>query len=598
MATNYVSQFTGNELDYAISSALGDKYRGNLSPGCHTIGASTDMQVDFNDLTIPGKYTAYFYINGPASLVGVSPVCIQVFWGATMLYQTIQVGSRLFWRDLLSGSMTWKEVDLGVEAATIIDNLVTDLAANSDAANMALSANMGAELRKRMEKLQIGNVNLIDFSNVFDDYFHTVSDRWAHSETAIVEDKVLQECVNASYNGRFPQVDDVDRESVTVFTTNGSGVFGFLTGENNRNPVQVANQSMYTASVYVLCQSSYFDGSGNFVFTKENSPKVYLKFVNGSDTLKTAEWSLYNLFEAKVETRTFVKGDKSEGTEDNVAVVESDSLGKTDGYVRLAVTYTSTASTGTLGMQFGIDGADAGVIAEFVYPKIEYGQYATQYNHSWQDLYYFFNNAEEIYGRRINIDDPGSHTAISEQSGLVFNSATEEFNVEPVAVGGGGGFIQATPDVADTNPRRDKIIIFDKGIPLGTNTIGGGGYRIKGLKALIDGIWTPLCNSPVTVSESDEYGDPVADIETDCLWLDKTEENDVDPAIANYYDVERGRWRPVGAIATRVWFMQDEVPTDPTLRKLIWIKRNTRAPYIYDGTKWIPLLAVWGSPNT
>ena len=69
MANNYVSQFTGDELDFAISSALGDKYRGNLSPGCHTIGASMDMQVDFDSLTIPGKYTAYFYLHGLSSFV-------------------------------------------------------------------------------------------------------------------------------------------------------------------------------------------------------------------------------------------------------------------------------------------------------------------------------------------------------------------------------------------------------------------------------------------------------------------------------------------------------------------------------------------------
>ena len=189
MANNYVSQFTGDELDFAISSALGDKYRGNLSPGCHTIGASMDMQVDFDSLTIPGKYTAYFYLHGPKTLIGVSPICIQVFWGATMLYQTIQVGARLFWRDILSGNLNWKEVDLGAEAAVIVDNLVTDLAADENAAKMVLSANMGAELRKRLEQLQIGNVNLIDFSNVFDDYYHTVSDRSSHSDSATITDE-------------------------------------------------------------------------------------------------------------------------------------------------------------------------------------------------------------------------------------------------------------------------------------------------------------------------------------------------------------------------------------------------------------------------
>lgn len=607
-STNYVSQFTGDELDFAISSALGDKYRGNLSPGCHTIGASTDMQVDFNDLAIPGKYTAYFYIHGPSSLIGVSPICIQVFWGAAMLYQTIQVGSRLFWRDLLSGNLDWKEVDLGVEAATIIDNLVTDLISNEDAAKMALSANMGAELRKRMENLQIGNTNLIDFSNVFDDYFHSVSDRWSHFN-GTVEDKLLSECVENSFNHRFPQVDDVDRSMVTMFTLKGSGVFGFMTGENNKNPVQVANQSMYTASVYILYQDSYIDYDANtsdtligvnghpFKFTKENSPKIYIKLVNGDTVLQSKETTLYDLFAAPVESRTYTKGDKDQGVEDKVETTLTPSIGKTNGYVRLTVTYTATASSDSIGLQFGMDNADSDVVAEFVYPKIEYGQYATQYNHSWQDLYYFFNNCEEIYGRRINVIDPGDHNTIPEQAGLVFNKTTEEFDVEPIAVGGGGGFIKADPSTADSNTRKDQIIIFDSG----NGRPGNADYRIRGLKAFINGAWSTLCNSPLTVSgsQSDSH-EPLAVIQKDCAWLDDSNETDVDPAIINYLDEKRKRWRPAGAIATQVWFMQLDTPTDPTLRKLIWIKSDTRAPHIYDPTrqKWVPLLAVWGTPNT
>ena len=594
MANNYVSQFTGDELDFAISSALGDKYRGNLSPGCHTIGASMDMQVDFDSLTIPGKYTAYFYLHGPKTLIGVSPICIQVFWGATMLYQTIQVGARLFWRDLISGDTEWKEVNMGVEATVIVDNLITDLAATETASTMALSANMGAELRKRMEKLQIGNTNLIDFSNVFDDYFHNVSDRWAFSNNASIADMKLSDCVSAAYHQRFPMVDDVDRADVTIFSTNGSGSFSFRTEESNRNPIQMANKAWYTASVYILCQTSYFNGTGDnatFIFNKDSSPNVYLKIISsGNEELATTQKSLYQLFEEPDIVYTYEKGDESKGETGGRVETSNPSIGKTNGYVRLTVMYQATSSSDTLGIQFGIEGANAGTIAQFVYPKVEYGQYATQYNHSWQDLYYFFNNCEQIYGRTINIDDPGSHDAISEQSGLVFKRSTEEFEVEPVAVGGGGGFLQATPDVASTNPRKDQIIIFDPG----QSVPGDAAYRIRGLKAIINGAWTTLCNSPLTVATTSNG------VQIDCGWLDSTEENDVDPAILNYFDKTRRKWRPAGAIATQVWFKQLEVPTDPSKRKLIWIKSDTRAPYIYDPdlSKWVPLLALWGSPNT
>lgn len=601
MANKYISQFSGDELDFAISSALGDKYRGNLSPGCHTIGASTSMQVDFDALTIPGKYTAYFYINGPAALVGVSPVCIQVFWGSTMLYQTIQVGARLFWRDLLSGNTKWKEVNLGVEATTIIDNLETDLSVDEGASIKALSANMGAELRKRMENLQIGNTNLMDFSNVFDEYSHSVADRWSYNNTSSVTNVNLKDFINlTAYKGRFPMVDDVDRENVTIFRSVGNGAFGFRTDESNRNPVQMAKEATYTASVYILCESNYFNADESCKFNSDNSPTAYIKIVKGSEALATTEISLYDLFEKESETRVYVPEDTVNGKDAYIQIIKTASIGKTNGYMRLVVNYTSTVTGDALGVQFGINdpnGVASSIVSEFVYPKIEYGQYATQYNHSWQDLYYFFNNCEEIYGRPVIVNkSAGSYDNwITEQSSPVFNYDNKTFNVEPVAVGGGGGFITSTPDEANTNTRKNKIIIFDKGY----STVDDPNYRIRGLKAIVDGAWTTLCNSPMTVATASN-GFPTKVIQADCGWLNKSEESDSSPAVLCYWDADRMIWRPVGAVATQVWFKQLEVPTDPSKRKLIWIKSDTRAPYIYDEelSKWVPLLALWGSPNT
>ena len=176
----YSSFFTGDELDYAIASALGNKYRGVTTPGCHLIGDTTDKFVDFDDLLIPGKYTVYFYTNGPEKLMSgdqrqqytsfsVRPVFLQIFaTGGDHLYQTIMTCAKLYWRDMWAaedkdefGHIPWRDVDLGIEQAVIRNSLEM----SPTGVDESLSQRMGTLLVDTIEKLMIGNVNLLDYSN-------------------------------------------------------------------------------------------------------------------------------------------------------------------------------------------------------------------------------------------------------------------------------------------------------------------------------------------------------------------------------------------------------------------------------------------------
>ena len=47
---SYASLFTGDELDFAIAKALGNKYRGNTTPGCHLIGDTTDTVIGLDQV--------------------------------------------------------------------------------------------------------------------------------------------------------------------------------------------------------------------------------------------------------------------------------------------------------------------------------------------------------------------------------------------------------------------------------------------------------------------------------------------------------------------------------------------------------------------
>ena len=585
MPNAYVSSFTGDELDYAIAKALGNAYRGNNTPGCHLVGDESQFPVYLDTLTIPGKYTMYFYEQGPEPLNGVvSPIFVHVFWsGGNKLFQTIMVGATLYWRDINSGDTLWRMVDMGVEATVITNSLEY----RDSGIEEALSQRMGTKLKHMIESLKIGNVNLIDFSNGIFGYDNNMSSYWSFSNGEVYT-MPCEDALRAYDN--FPLFDDLDIDDITLFRSTADNATFTSYGRDSGifNPIHTANAESYTASVYLVVPKSFA--------SLGNDCKAYIKLFDGTpqapNHIATTEIRLNLLGPNKVgvdEPYCFNRIDSSEGG--NVY----DDAATNIGYYRLSVTISkndTVSSFGDLRIQFGFTGAGArGVM---VLPKVEYGDYATQYNHSWGDLYYFFTNCEQIFG--LNIDAVGPND-FNEQDGLVFNKASATFKHEAVAVGGGGGFLSCGIDdsAAVSNSRKDKILVYERG----TGRPEDPGYKKKGMFIFTNGDWENT-NVPTftqcNASSFDIHGNPFPDIivQSEYGWLDTTKRDQYQPATLRYYDTLTGTWRAVGAaLADSAVYYISETP-DNTKKKLIWIKQSTSAPYYHDGTNWVPMLAVWG----
>lgn len=647
MADLYTSQFSGDELDYAISRALGNKYRGDNTPGCHLVGDDEDFAVDLNFLSLPGKYTMMYYIHGPEFINGsVSPIFVKVFWSGQMLYQTIMIGATLYWRDLNSGELTWKKIDMGVEQTPILNYLDYD----KNGTKSSLSQRMGTHLKTMIDNLQIGNANLLDFSNgifgyaniedgeenelpyywniyksgtnanayiknvVYDydiDFESFMPDRDYGSDIASKTSKKLSKLIsdNNLQLEKFPMFDDLDMGIITIFGVNGaSGTSCAFTtyasdtdSKTRTNPIHAAHASRYTASVYLICSPLFL--------TYEASAKAYLKLYstsNPTEVIASTEIQLNRLGsvdtadESGVMQKPYCFNILEQENEDThgygipYIIPEDDiRLGKDYiGYYRLTVTLDNTKGISGfegLRMQFGINNGSG----MFLYPKVEYGDYATQYNHSWGDLYYFFNNCEQIFGVTIDALGPSS---FNEQDGIVYDSTRKMFNHEPVAVGGGGGFVVLENEAAaSSHPRKDKILVYDyskrKLIFWDTqhSKFASAVNKPMVLMGSEDGQPTYIA-SP----DPNDYANYI-DCESGQGWLDKSLSDDNTPAVLKYYDTDRRCWRPVGAYnVLGVFIVAEEPPASVDDRKKIWIKESTSAPYYYHNNAWRPMLAVWG----
>ena len=577
----YTSQFTGSEMDEAIRLTLGGTYRGDTGPGCHLIGDKVDMPQDLNDLSIPGKYTVYFFTNGPAGVENIiSPICVQVYWAGQFLYQTITIGTKFYWRDLISGDLVWKMVDLGVEAVKIIDNLYTDIETDESADEMALSANMGAELRKMIEQQEIGNINLLDCSGELQGYPGSVD--MTRFENYWVNH-------NATYNVNYRQrlegesllpkvVTDISNEEnygMTLFQVNYDG---YMLSYGSYIKAYEEFSQAYTASVYV--KNTYYNLNSSDI---SDSDIIYIKIIlkdsqdSSNDIVVTKEYKLKDI----VNTDEF-----STGVFRLSVTINREMFGTVDDAPGKDVTdYTKR----TIHVCFGCECNEVVQYVTFYHPKLEYGYYATAYNHSANDLKYWYTNCEKIFDVKINAESPRDFI---NQDGLVYNSNTKKFDHEAVAVGGGGGFITCN-DISqvNSNPRKDKVLAF---VNSKTNT--------SEPKKLVcydseTGQWIPVTNAALisAIRDSSAYK-PVNDsVPYDCGWLDITEETSSIPAVLNYYDARHSKWKPVGAIASKIWICQESAPTNPADQHLIWIKKSTMAPYIYVSGQWRPLLTIWGA---
>lgn len=519
MSSAYVSSFTGDELDLSIARALGSKYRGSTTPGCHLVGDNSEFPQNLGTLSIPGKYTMYYYEDGPKDLQGsVNPIFVKVYWSGQMLYQTITVGAKLYWRDILSGDLSWKKVDMGTEAMVLSNTVDYRESGESE----ALTQRMGTYLKSLIEDIEIGNVNLLDYTNgIFgyaDDvnteadsawdgdanhYIAPTTDIW-HSDpdkASVVSftDETLSTDAYINHD-KFPMVDDLDENMFSVFRTTASeGVFtSYVKTGLGDNPVHVANGSTYTASIYLLMRDEFL--------TMDDSCKAYIKLFSAADASDavTTEVQLNRLGPDKTAS-----GLQPYCYDELLSTVESP-VYKTPasdiGYYRMSVTIKGAAKSTFKGLriQFGFTGSNA--IGDMVFPKIEYGEHATQYNHSWHDLKYFFGNCETIYDRPINVLGPGD---FKEQHGLVYSKVDRGFNSEPVAVGGGGGFIGITSKSRFMeNKRYQKVLAYlNSGVYYNTENAHGvdiASYKLDTVCYGGDKVVTIAAASPTMLYSTDD----------------------------------------------------------------------------------------------
>jgi hypothetical protein len=258
--------------------------------------------------------------------------------------------------------------------------------------------------------------------------------------------------------------DDIDGDIIALFKS--TDTYTVFESDKRNNFIYVSSNSKYTASVYLVYDSKFLELA--------DSAEAFISIKNGLNEVRTRRIQLnllgapsdypqgeipdnlycYNkvLFNTDYDVDPNVEHpdwvDSYTGQFKTIEKAASEL-----GYYRLSVTIDpgdlQAASRQSLTIQFGFSGAGAEGI--MVLPKVEYGEYATQYNHSWGDSYYYFTNCEEFFGVPIDITNP---TEFNDQDSFVYVPETEvdgvtipaHFNAEPVAVGGGGGFIVHADD--------------------------------------------------------------------------------------------------------------------------------------------------------
>lgn len=248
---DYTSLFTGEEIDEGLRKMLGDTYDQYTIPGTRLIGRYYDEPANLNDLTVPGVYTAHFFLNGPKDLQvnnGNTPIQISVFTaedyqysGVTSMFQTIVTlayatedmddvgiseGSALlylYYRDILNPDTDitgdgagWEKLLLSNGQMKVVNNL------SSDNPNAVLSANMGRYLKKLIDEDSVGANNVLMASGRKQNYHNpsTFMNVWKQR----IRESATSDVIDSTTTG------------TQLFEFNGSSISGKLENFTEESP--------------------------------------------------------------------------------------------------------------------------------------------------------------------------------------------------------------------------------------------------------------------------------------------------------------------------------------------------------------------------
>ena len=332
----YQSLFTGHEIDLVVDRLLGNKYQENIDPGCYLIGETQDMPENLFQITLPGKYTIFFYYDiGPDNVeiempwqtlfktTSVSPIFLQVSYEGNHHWQRLYIGAHLYYRDLdlADGSKdyNWKHIDLGVQKVDVIDHL------KSERADAALSANMGIHLKSIIDNLVIGNINLADNTGLVRGF-----DAWSTTHAAYAtRDTSKTLCGRPAFK--------MDASNLISLTES------VVVAQSNAYCTEAIYGMTYTASAFV--SNTTKDGS---VFIQITFEDANHQRINGS--------KYEEIIQPNSET-----------------------------WKRISVTVTNEyLNAKYVKIAFGVNRL---TLAHFALPKLEWGVYATQWMPSYYDMW-------------------------------------------------------------------------------------------------------------------------------------------------------------------------------------------------------------------
>lgn len=503
----YGSEYTGAEHDLAIGKVLGNKYQEAEDPGCHLIGMDSSNPQNLFEVILPGKYTIFFYTD---VATGNVPIEMPFIGNSPIFMQVTYDGENHHYQRITIGAGLWyRDLMSGNYNWTFVDmgvqavEIIDNL--TSTRIDAALSANMGRELKQIIDNLPIGNLNLIDNSGLL-----RGSSCWYIPEAGVMREIGIMLCGRPSFRIDGSVLSsDVEYLGVTSTSEHSSVIIPLRPYTAS---VWVKKDAKVTDDINVFIQISFFDAEG----TATGGKKEVV-------TLSDSGWN-----RVKVLTES----------------------GVNDKYAKV---------------MFGVTGNTS--IAYFALSKLEEGNYATEWNPSYYDMWCEFDNANYINEEFVNAGDVKDH------EGLVYDGDDKEYKNIPVAIGGGGGFI-TTYGKSDP-PACDEVLWND-------NT---GAYfgRLKFFNTQTD-TWDRVFDPPMFRSNLEP-------VDLELGWLDTTNEDNTITATLKYYDTTRGIWRPVTARGSGIWYFGPTPPVDTTV---MWIKTPDMIPNLYYNGDWTPLHAVWG----